>query len=61
VAANSRLRQEVQDRLPITMHYAPMSLCTDNAAMIAAMGYHLALQNKTADPNTLEADSNLAI
>ncbi len=61
VAANSRLRQEVQDRLPVQMHYAPMSLCTDNAAMIAAMGYQLALQNKTADPNTLEADSNLAI
>lgn len=61
VAANGRLRQEVQDRLPVQMHYAPMSLCTDNAAMIAAMGYQLALQNKTADPNTLEADSNLAI
>lgn len=61
VAANTRLRQEVQDRLPVQMHYAPMSLCTDNAAMIAAMGYRLALQNKTADPDTLEADSNLAI
>lgn len=61
VAANMRLRQEVQDRLPVQMHYAPMSLCTDNAAMIAALGYQLALQNKTADPNTLEADSNLAV
>lgn len=61
VAANQRLRQEVQDRLPVQMHYAPMSLCTDNAAMIAAMGYQLALQNKTVDPNTLEADSNLVV
>lgn len=61
VAANTRLRQEVQERLPVQMHYAPMALCTDNAAMIAALGYQIALQNKTADPNTLEADSNLAI
>lgn len=60
VAANGRLREEVQNRLPVKMHYAPMSLCTDNAAMIAAMGYQLALQNQTADPDTLEADSNLA-
>ena len=61
VAANTRLREEVQNRFDVTMHYAPMSLCTDNAAMIAAMGYRLALANKTADPDTLEADSNLAI
>jgi len=61
VAANLRLRDEVQSRFDAKMHYAPMSLCTDNAAMIAAMGYQLALQNKTADPDTLEADSNLAI
>ena len=61
VAANLRLRDEVQNRFDAQMNYAPMSLCTDNAAMIAALGYRLALQNKTADPNTLEADSNLAI
>jgi N6-L-threonylcarbamoyladenine synthase len=61
VAANLRLREEVQKRFDAQMHYAPMSLCTDNAAMIAALGYQLALANKTADPNTLEADSNLAI
>lgn len=61
VAANLRLREEVQNRFDVQMHYAPMSLCTDNAAMIAAMGYQLAVANKTVDPDTLEADSNLAI
>ncbi len=61
VAANLRLREEVQNRFDAEMHYAPMSLCTDNAAMIAALGYQLALANKTVDPDTLEADSNLAI
>jgi N6-L-threonylcarbamoyladenine synthase len=38
VAADQRLRQEVADRLPVEMHYAPIKLCTDNGAMIAAMG-----------------------
>lgn len=61
VAANLRLRDEVQSRFDAEMHYAPMSLCTDNAAMIAALGYQLALANKTADPDMLEADSNLAV
>lgn len=61
VAANRRLRQEVSKRFKADMHYAPMSLCTDNAAMIAALGYRLALAGKTANADTLEANSNLAI
>ena len=36
VAANSRLREIVQDRSTIPVHIPPPSLCTDNAAMIAA-------------------------
>jgi N6-L-threonylcarbamoyladenine synthase len=61
VAANQRLRQEVSKRLPVEMHYAPMNLCTDNAAMIASHGYWYALAHKTTDPNLLQADSSLAI
>ena len=38
VAANTRLRHEVTARMPITMEYAPMAYCTDNGAMIGAMG-----------------------
>jgi len=43
VAANKTLRgaleRECQSR-NLTFHAAPMSYCTDNAAMIAALGYH---------------------
>lgn len=44
VAANSRLRKALQEQLahqlPDTvLHYPPRSLCTDNAAMIAAAAY----------------------
>jgi len=40
VAANLRLREEVQKRFDAQMHYAPMSLCTDNAAMIGSAAYY---------------------
>ena len=36
MAANSRLRQrlaEETERLGVTLHVAPLSLCTDNAVM----------------------------
>ncbi len=43
VAANSRLREKVRQdagRKGITVHIPSAELCGDNAAMIAAMGYH---------------------
>ncbi len=43
VAANSRLREKVRHdagRDGIKVHIPSMALCGDNAAMIAAMGYH---------------------
>jgi len=42
VAANSELRRQLSERLPMDIEYAPISLCTDNAAMIAALGYYRA-------------------
>lgn len=42
VAANQELRRQLSERLPMPIEYAPMSLCTDNAAMIAALGYYRA-------------------
>ena len=41
-AANQELRRQLSDRLSIPIDYAPMSLCTDNAAMIAALGFYRA-------------------
>lgn len=40
VAANQELRHQLSDRLPLPIEYAPISLCTDNGAMIAALGYY---------------------
>ena len=39
VASNSLLRQEMSRRVPVPVRYPPPSLCTDNAAMVAAAGY----------------------
>ena len=61
VAASSRLRQEVSRQLPVALTYAPISYCTDNAAMIASMGYFLAEAGLTTDPYELHADPSLAI
>ncbi|HSX03000.1 MAG TPA: tRNA (adenosine(37)-N6)-threonylcarbamoyltransferase complex transferase subunit TsaD [Candidatus Saccharimonadia bacterium] len=61
VSANQRLRQEVSRQIPLPMHYAPIEYCTDNGAMIAALGYHLALASRATNPLTLHADPSLAI
>jgi N6-L-threonylcarbamoyladenine synthase len=61
VAANGRLREEVSKQIPLEMHYAPMQFCTDNGAMIAAMGYHLAKAGRTTDPLKLHANPSLTV
>ena len=43
VAANSRLRQVLSEKAKATgaqLFLPPLFLCTDNAAMVAALGYH---------------------
>ncbi len=40
VAANSLLRATMAERLRMPFRYPPLALCTDNAAMIAAVGYY---------------------
>jgi N6-L-threonylcarbamoyladenine synthase len=40
VAANSLLREQLEQRLRIPYRFPPLSLCTDNAAMIAAAAYY---------------------
>jgi N6-L-threonylcarbamoyladenine synthase len=43
VAANSRLRADLQTMATeegATLHVPPPKRCTDNAAMVAAAGYH---------------------
>lgn len=55
VAANLELRRCLAERLPIDIQYAPISLCTDNAAMIAALGYYQARVLPASDPYSVEA------
>ena len=52
VAANSRLRAHLSDecaRSGLALHLTPLEYCTDNAAMIAALGYHLHQRGHRAD------------
>lgn len=61
VAANQELRRELSERLPIEIQYAPMQLCTDNAAMIATLGYYVAQSCKPCDPYTLEVQPSISM
>ncbi len=40
VAANSRLRESFKANGKFSVYFAPPVLCTDNAAMVAGLGYH---------------------
>ena len=60
VAASQELRRVLAEALPIEINYAPMNLCTDNAAMVASLGFYKAKQGtEHSDPYTLAIDPNL--
>ena len=52
VAANTTLRRALETTCAerdLTFHAAPMAYCTDNAAMIAGLGYHRLITDGPAD------------
>lgn len=61
VAANQELRRQLSERLPLPIEYAPMQLCTDNAAMIATLAYYQAQATEPADPHSLQAIPSLSM
>ena len=62
VAASSELRHQLTERLPLPIEYPDSKLCTDNAAMIAALGcFKASLGQSTADPYTLDIQPNLSM
>jgi N6-L-threonylcarbamoyladenine synthase len=60
VAASQPLRQALSDALPIKVTYAPGEFCTDNGAMVAALGCFKMQKGIEPDgPYTLAVDPNL--
>jgi N6-L-threonylcarbamoyladenine synthase len=60
VSANRALRQAFQAKSKYPVHIPPISLCTDNAAMIAAAGYYRFIQGQH-DPLDMDALPNWPI
>ncbi|MFQ6019392.1 MAG: FGGY-family carbohydrate kinase, partial [Dehalococcoidia bacterium] len=60
VAANQRLRQALAQRSHLPVRVPPPSLCTDNAAMIAACAYYRWRQGGPA-PLNLDVQPGLRI
>jgi N6-L-threonylcarbamoyladenine synthase len=64
VAANSRLREMAQQRCAVAglrLRVPRPRLCTDNGAMVAALGAHLLAANAPASPLDIPADPALSI
>ena len=62
VAANSRLRALVMERADgLDVRIPPARLCTDNGAMVAALGSALVAQGRPASSPGLGADSSLPV
>jgi N6-L-threonylcarbamoyladenine synthase len=64
VAANSRLRALAQERCDaagLTMRVPRPGLCTDNGAMVAALGAHLLAGDVAPSPLELPADSSMPV
>ncbi|HTJ73529.1 MAG TPA: tRNA (adenosine(37)-N6)-threonylcarbamoyltransferase complex transferase subunit TsaD [Verrucomicrobiae bacterium] len=61
VAASRALRKTLSDRIPLPIEYAPMSLCTDNAAMIATLGFYYAQAKEPSDPYSLEVIPSISM
>lgn len=61
VAANQELRSQLSAALPLDIEYAPIQLCTDNAAMIATLGYYEAQRLQPVSPFELEIRPSLSM
>lgn len=62
VAANQELRRQLTDVIPLPVEYPDIKLCTDNGAMIAALGCFKAMNDQPqADPYSLTIEPNLSM
>ncbi len=62
VAANQELRRQLTEVIPLPLEYPDLKLCTDNGAMVAALGcFKLSRGQTEADPYKLAVDPNLSM
>ena len=61
VAANQELRRILSERIPLNIEYAPIDLCTDNAAMVATLGYYYTQKKQPTNPFELEVIPSLSM
>lgn len=61
VAASKELRKQLSASLPVEVGYAPFEHCTDNAAMIATLGYYHAQNNQPDDAMFMEVAPSLSM
>ncbi|MDL2327673.1 tRNA (adenosine(37)-N6)-threonylcarbamoyltransferase complex transferase subunit TsaD [Ruminococcaceae bacterium OttesenSCG-928-A11] len=54
VAANQELRRQIAERLLIKAIFPAPKYCTDNAAMVASLGYFTALNNPPVNPRGID-------
>jgi N6-L-threonylcarbamoyladenine synthase len=61
VAANQELRRQLTERLPIAPHFPAPEFCTDNAAMVATLGYYVAQNVAPTDPRDVEITPSISM
>jgi len=62
VASSRELRDQLSTRLPIQIDYTDPKLCTDNGAMVGALGYFQAINHRNqSDPYSLHIQPNLSM
>lgn len=62
VAASPELRQQLKDRLPAPIAYTDPKLCTDNGAMVAALGcFHVKNGSQPINPYRMPIKPNLSM
>ena len=61
VAANQELRRQLSETLPLSVEYPDLKLCTDNGAMVAALGCYKAKERHLADSYRLDIEPSLSM